>query len=401
MLAARDAGLRSAGLGSLPARPRVLRLAGGRAGGVRARDPGAVPVAGRARLRGHPVPGAGGGRGGARGAPAAARGRRCWSCSALAGLLRPEAWLLGARLLALPVAGARRGRRAGAARGAGRRRAAALGDRATWPSPATRSTPSPSRATRPRRSAGRSGIENVPEIMPRRLGEILRWVPLLGGTAGFFLALRFARERALVPAALAVLGGLALRGDRDRRPVAARAATCSCPRRCCAIFFGFAALGWIGRPLDGPLARCWLGGAAVLLVAFVGLDRLPPDRPARPPARRHPAARRDPGRPARPDARRRAPRPLLERCDPVYVPNHRPVPILAWYLDRDAGRVRLGAARARRAAASTSRPRTDVVEEKFVLDPRDPKRVRGAAPAGRLHGPWPRTSRGCCTSAAC
>src|SRR6185295_17976602 len=53
------------------------------------------------------------------------------------------------------------------------------------------------------------GIENVPEVMPRRLGEILRWVPLLGGTAGFFLALRFARERALLPAALAVLGGLA------------------------------------------------------------------------------------------------------------------------------------------------------------------------------------------------
>ena len=67
------------------------------------------------------------------------------------------------------------------------------------------------------------GIENVPEIMPRRLGEILRWVPLVGGTAGFFLALRYrARARAGARGA-----GRArrprVRGDRDRRPVAARA----------------------------------------------------------------------------------------------------------------------------------------------------------------------------------
>ena len=104
--------------------------------------------------------------------------------------------------------------------------------------------------------------------MPRRLGEILRWVPLVGGTAGFFLALRFARERAALPAALAVLGGLAF--------VAIGIAGLSLlgrylflPAAMLCIFFGFAALGWIGRPLDGPGAL-WVGGAAVLLVAFAG-----------------------------------------------------------------------------------------------------------------------------------
>jgi hypothetical protein len=112
------------------------------------------------------------------------------------------------------------------------------------------------------------GIEYVPEIMPRRLGEILRWVPLVGGTAGFFLALRYARDRALVTSALAVLGGLAF--------VAIGTAGLSLlgrylflPAAMIAIFFGYAAVGWASLPRD-RVRSFWLGGAVVLMIAFVG-----------------------------------------------------------------------------------------------------------------------------------
>ena len=233
-----------------------LRLAGGRAGGVRGRDAGPVPVAGRARLRGHPVPGAGGrarrcSRRAGRGAA-----RRCSCCSALAGLLRPEAWLLARRLLALPAAGARP--RPRAARLAALVAAAPLRLGAQRPG---RSPATPLHSLTFTRDTAETlgrpqGIENVPEMMPRRLGEILRWVPLVGGTAGFFLALRFARDagRSCPPRwrcsagsrswrsgspGLSLLGPLPVPAGGD-----ARASSSASPR-------------WAGsaRPLDGALAR--------------------------------------------------------------------------------------------------------------------------------------------------
>jgi hypothetical protein len=240
------------------------------------------------------------------------------------------------------------------------------------------------------------GIENVPEVMPRRLGEILRWVPLLGGTAGFFLALRFARKRALVPAALAVLGGVAF--------VAIGIAGLSLlgrylflPAAMLCIFFGFATLGWIGRPLEGAW-RAWVGGAVVLLIAFAGstvshqtdrLDRL------RDGIQLRGAIQDDLRELARADGAA----PLLEHCAPVYVPNHRAVPILAWYVDRDPADFRSAQLEPPRRGVYVA-PQTKVVEEKFILDPRDPKRFDvPRQPAGfrpvAANDSWALYERGC------
>ena len=141
------------------------------------------------------------------------------------------------------------------------------------------------------------GIENVPEIMPRRLGEILRWVPLIGGAAGFVLAMTIARRQARVPAAVAVvsgfgfvligIAGLSLLGRYLLLPAAMLC-----------VFFGFAAFGWL-RLAEGAVARSMdrrRGGAAG---GLRGLDHLPPERSPRPAARRHPGARPHAGRPAR------------------------------------------------------------------------------------------------------
>ena len=311
----------------------------------------------------------------------------------LAGLLRPEAWLLGAAYW-LYLAKAAPARRAAilAAVAAAPPLLWALSDLAVTGNPLHSLTFTRDTAA----TLGRpQGIENVPEIMPRRLGEILRWVPLVGGTAGFFLALRFARDRAIVPAALAVLGGLAF--------VAIGIAGLSLlgrylflPAAMLAIFFGFAACGWMDRPPD-RVRRWWLAGAALLIVAFVGstaahqtdrLERLHDGIQLR-------GAIQDDLRDLTRDA---AAEPLLERCAPVYVPNHRPVPILSWYLDRDPDDF-VSAQLERPVRGLYVAPANRTVEEKFVLDPRDPKRLEAEVPPGFSpiagNDSWRLYGRGC------
>jgi hypothetical protein len=313
---------------------------------------------------------------------------------ALAGLLRPEAWLLAGAYWLYLLPGLPRPR---AAQLGGLVLAAplawAISDLAVTGNALHSLTFTRDTAE----TLGRpQGIENVPEVMPRRLGEILRWVPLVGGTAGFFLALRFARERAALPAALAVLGGLAF--------VAIGIAGLSLlgrylflPAAMLCIFFGFAALGWIGRPLDGPW-RAWVGGAAVLLVAFAGssashqTDRLDGLRDG---IQLRGEIQDDLRDLTRVDAAEAA----FQQCDPVYVPNHRAVPILAWYLDRDPADFRSAQLEAPRRGLYVA-PQTDVVEEKFILDPRDPKRFEvPRQPAGfrplAANDSWALYARGC------
>lgn len=311
----------------------------------------------------------------------------------LAGLLRPEAWLLGAAywLYLLPALDRRRAVVLAAVAAAppllwALSDLAVTGD-ALHSLTFTRDTAD---------TLGRpQGIENVPEIMPRRLGEILRWVPLVGGAVGFLLALRHVRERALVPAALAVLGGVSF--------VAIGIAGLSLlgrylflPAAMLAIFFGFAALGWIAAPPDRA-RRWWVAGAAVLLIAFVGstishqTDRLDPLRDGIQLRGRI----QDDLRRLTEDA---TAGPLLERCGPVYVPNHRPVPILAWYLDREPSDF-VSAQIERPLRGLYVGPANRVVRERFVLDPRDPERIALVVPAGfrRITGndSWSLYQRGC------
>jgi hypothetical protein len=221
------------------------------------------------------------------------------------------------------------------------------------------------------------GIGQVPEIMPRRLGEILRLPVLAGGSAGFLLALYLKRGKALVPAALAVLGGVAFvaLGVADL-PLIGR--YLFLPATMLAIFFAFAALGWLGVE-PGTLRRRWALGGVVLLVALAaytpanvsGLDHLRDGIQLR-------------GRiedDLRSLARSAAGKPTLERCATVYVPNHRPVPILAWQLDRRADDF-VSAALVRPSRGAFVAPANVLVEQKFVLDANDPQRVTVAVPPG-------------------
>jgi hypothetical protein len=305
------------------------------------------------------------------------RPRRGWpvlALLALAGLLRPEAWLLSvAYWLYLQRALDPRGRILTAALAAAAPLVWALSDLAISGDlfhslSGTRDVAETLK--RPR------GIRQVPEIMPRRLGEILRLPVLVGGTAGFLLALYIRRVQALVPAALALLGGVAFiaLGFADL-PLIGR--YLFLPAAMLAIFFAFAALGWT-RSESSALRRRWTIGGIVLLIALVaytpanvsGIDHLRDGIQLR-------------GRiedDLRSLARSADGRPVLERCPTVYVPNHRPVPILAWYLDRPPADF-VSAARVRPTRGAFVSPANAIVEQKFVLDPNDPTQVTGAVPS--------------------
>jgi hypothetical protein len=80
------------------------------------------------------------------------------------------------------------------------------------------------------------------------------------------------------------------------------------------------------------------------------------------------------------------------------VPNHRPVPILAWYLDEDQEAFTSALLERPRRGLYIA-PATSVVEEKFVLDPNDPARVHAEVPHGftRVTGneSWVLYAKGC------
>ena len=212
--------------------------------------------------------------------------------------------------------------------------------------------------------------------MPRRLGEILRLPALMGGSAGLVWALWSRRAGARVAAALALLGGLAfvLFGFAGL-PLIGR--YLFLPAAMLAIFFGFAALGWLDVG-SRELRRRWAIAGIGLLVAFAvflpanvsGLDDMRTGIQLR---GRMESDLRDLA--ADPRAA-----PLLDACAPIFVPNHRPVPILAWELDRPTDDF-VSAQLERPQRGIFIAPANSVVEEKFVLDPNDPKRLDAAIPS--------------------
>jgi hypothetical protein len=143
-----------------------------------------------------------------------------------------------------------------------------------------------------------------------------------------------------------------------------------------AIFFGFSALGW-REQAPGVLRRRWAIGGLGLLIAFCafapanirGLDDL----------RDGVQLRGMMADDLRSLTVAPAASPLLERCAPIYVPNHRPVPILAYYLDRRPDEI-VSAQLERPRRGLFVAPATRLVEQKFVLDPRDPRRLEATVP---------------------
>jgi hypothetical protein len=210
-----------------------------------------------------------------------------------------------------------------------------------------------------------TGIGNVPEYIPRRIGEILGPAVLLGAALGGVLSLWLLRRRALLGAvvgigAVVVFAAFATAGLPINTRYAFLAAAVLC------VFCGAGAFGWTRLPSEDPRRRWWMaGGALVLLALLVSV-----------PSQYH-TLHRELNKLARQESIQNDLLALVEngaitrRCEPVGVPNHAPIPLLALYLETSPREIVSAEVKPITHGAYVD-PASREVEEDYVLDPHDP-----------------------------
>jgi hypothetical protein len=218
-----------------------------------------------------------------------------------------------------------------------------------------------------------TGIGNVPEYVPRRIGEILRPPVLAGAALGGVLSLLWLRRRALSGAlagvlALVVFVAVAAAG----LPINTRYAFLTAAILC--VFCGAGAFGWTRLQAADPRRRWWMAAGALVLVALVAYA----------PSQYH-GAHRELHKLARQQSIEDDLLALVSdhsitlRCGPIGVPNHAPVPLLALHLETSPAKI-VSAQVDAIADGQYVDPASREVEEAYVLDPRDPHRPVNVPP---------------------
>jgi hypothetical protein len=210
-----------------------------------------------------------------------------------------------------------------------------------------------------------SGIADVPQYIPRRIGEVLRPAVLAGAALGGALSLAWLGRRAR-PCALAgviavgVFAALAAFG----LPIDTRYAFLASAILC--VFCGAGVFGWSVLPKGDWRRRPWMAVGAIVLLAL--LATLPGqvrsahkefDNLA------HQQSIQD-DLLALVDAKQ-----ITLRCGPVGVPNHAPIPLLALYLKARPGLIVSAEAQPVEEGTYVD-PASMEVEKDYILDPRDP-----------------------------
>lgn len=217
----------------------------------------------------------------------------------------------------------------------------------------------------------KTGLANVPLTVPRRLGEILREPGLLGAAAGGLLVLAFMRRKAALPiaagfvaiAAFCVLAAAGL-------PILGRYLLL--PAAILAVFCGAGVFGWRQLPDDHPWRKRWMAIGAVVLVSFAvftpaQVDRIDSLRSAMATQEQILSDLHE----------------LTDAftCRPVAVPNHRPVPHIALWTGIPPGEI-VSAQLERPTTGLFVDPASERVERNFTLDPNDPQRLTAEVPPG-------------------
>jgi hypothetical protein len=308
---------------------------------------------------------------------------------AVAGLLRPEAWLFSAAYLAYlaierdPAAGrfALRRRReletrdlAGlAALAASAPIAWALFDLVTTGEPLYSLTGTRDTVETLERQ---TGPVDLVLYGPRRLGEVMQIPGLVGAAAGMVLGIAVMPRRALTGVVAAVLAGaafaiLACAGLAviPRYTMLAAAILC--------VFCAATLLGWRLLAHDDPWRRRWQFAAALTLVLFVVqapqqfdyLDTVRTDLDEQSAIESDLHDLADSGAFAQP-------------CLPISVPNHRAVPRLAAWLDLRPSQIVSSSEQRQPGRGYFLDPANEGVVRHFVLDPNDPARLTTRVPPG-------------------
>ncbi len=210
-----------------------------------------------------------------------------------------------------------------------------------------------------------TGIANVPEYIPRRIGEILRPAVLAGAALGGVLSLLWLRRSALLGAgagalAVVVFAVFAAAG----LPIDTRYAFLAAAILC--VFAGAGAFGWTRLARDDPRRRWWMAGGMLVLLALLASAPV-----------QYGSAHRELDKLARQQGIEGDLLALVEhhsitlRCGPVGVPNHAPVPLLALYLKTSPANI-VSPEVGHISHGYYLDPASIEVEEDYVLDPEDP-----------------------------
>jgi len=210
-----------------------------------------------------------------------------------------------------------------------------------------------------------TGIAKVPEYIPRRIGEILRVPVLVGAGLGGVLSLWWLPQRARLGAVVGVLAEVVFAAFATAGlPINTRYAFLAAAILC--IFCGAGVCGWTRLARADPRRRWWMAGGALVLVALLVSI----------PSQYH-SADRELGKLAHQQSIQDELLALVKdgaitrRCEPVGVPNHAPVPLLALYLETSPRKI-VSAEASQITHGTYVDPASREVEEDYVLDPHDP-----------------------------
>jgi hypothetical protein len=306
---------------------------------------------------------------------------------ALAGLLRPEAWLFSIAYLAyLALAPTADGPKSPlrvdfSAHRRGWLVALALAAPVAWALFDWITAGSPTYSFTGTREtvdtlARQTGPVDLVLYGPRRLGEVLQWPGMVGAAGGIVLGLAFLRRRSGigVVAAILSLGAFA---------VLACAGLAIIPRytmlaaAVLAVFVALALLGWRLLEQGHRWRRAWQAFAAVVLLMVIVwgpnqydlLSRVDTDLTNQGEIESDLSDLADSG----------AFEPL---CLPISVPNHRAIPRLAFDLDLRPSRIVSSAEQRQPRRGYFLDPASPFVVHNFILDPNDPARFETRVPPG-------------------
>jgi hypothetical protein len=261
------------------------------------------------------------------------RGGAVWALLGLAGLLRPEAWILGAAYwlwCAVPAQPwPRRIRTAFYAAAAP----------VTWAVTDAIVTGNPGFSLRHTNSLAadlnrQRPASEAPSLLLHYLERLVKWPVLMGAVLGIALALAFARRRAGIPLAM-TLSGIATFGAIAVAGLAVIDRYLAISALGLLVFAGFAIAGFTMLPEGHRARRPWVAAAVIVAAggALFTLTHLHPGYIDRELTTR---------RQLRQELSRVLQTPafaLARRCGPVTVPNHKLLPDTRWILHADAGEV--------------------------------------------------------------
>jgi hypothetical protein len=218
-----------------------------------------------------------------------------------------------------------------------------------------------------------TGIAKVPEYVPRRIGEILGPAGLAGAAIGGVVSLVWLRKRA-VPGAIAGVVAVAVfvAFATVGLPIDTRYAFLAAAIGC--VFCGAAVFGWMLLP-PGHRGRRWWGAAAALVA--VGLVASIPSQYRTDHHELQALARQQR---IQDDLERLVDEgAITARCEPIGVPNHAPIPLLALRLQAPPATV--VSAQVRTIAHGTYvDPANEEVRREYVLNRNDPNEDAPANP---------------------